>query len=88
MMRALTDPIFADLQQKLEEWRGKMTGVLRIGSMCSGIGTPEMISEIFAECWNQKHPSKVQATGPAVESVSLRWSMPSCARARRRSWPS
>jgi len=73
MERALKDPQFRSLQERLQALMGRLghgcpKATIRIGTMCSGIGTSEMVSEFFEEIWNECNPMHpVQARFSNVE---------------------
>ncbi|CAL1146689.1 unnamed protein product [Cladocopium goreaui] len=60
--RALTDSSFSELVGDLKSLSSALQGLdrpspaIKIGTICSGIGTQEMIGDIFAELWNNMDP--------------------------------
>lgn len=60
--RALTDTAFSPLQEQLcglstiLHLTDRATPEIRIGTICSGIGTQEMVGDIFNDLWKTARP--------------------------------
>ncbi|CAK9069495.1 Uncharacterized protein SCF082_LOCUS34789, partial [Durusdinium trenchii] len=58
--RAVNNPDFSELRSKLKSLSAILSrshkSTIRVGTICSGIGTQEMIGEIFEEQWNRANP--------------------------------
>lgn len=69
VFRALADPVHRDLNRELHvlsallgRCEDRDSCAIKIGTICSGIGTQEMVGDLFNMLWNSMRPeSPLQA---------------------------
>ena len=75
MCRALTDAVHRDLNRELHCLSAALARAdrdgqdIRIGTICSGIGTQEMVGDVFNDLWNSFRPESPLKADDGVQQV-------------------